>query len=63
MQAASKPPYFLSAKSPQDLRMLMLANNRKRGKRFHYFDMSFAQGKWWCWFEIDETERLDNVPK
>ena len=63
MTPITKPPYFLSAKSPQQLRLLMLANNKKHSRKFHYFDFTFAQGKWWCWFEIDETERLTNGSK
>lgn len=54
----NKPPMFLSAKSPLDLRMLMMANNIKHRRKFHYFDISFAKGKWYCWFELDEIERI-----
>lgn len=55
----TKPPFFLRAKTPEDLRKLMLLNNRRHSRKFHYFDFQFVKGSWYCWFEIDETERLD----
>lgn len=56
------PPASLEAKSKDQLRLLMLQNNSKHGKKFHYFDFSYAQGKWHCWYEISETElRQDEI--
>lgn len=37
----------------------MLAVNAKYKKQFHYFDFSFAQGKWHCWYEIATSELID----
>ena len=50
------PPAHLEAKTPEELRMVMLANNKRHKKQFHYFDFSFAQGKWHCWYEISTQE-------
>jgi len=58
LELANQPPASLEAKTKADLRILMLLNNRKHNKRFHYFDFSFAKGKWHCWFEISETDRV-----
>jgi hypothetical protein len=52
------PPAHLEANTPEELRMLMLANNAKYKRSFHYFDFSFANKKWHCWFEIAERDRL-----
>lgn len=55
------PPAHLVASSPEELRLLMIANNMKHGKKFHYFDFQFAKGKWYCWFEIKLTDTIDMV--
>ena len=60
MEGVNLPPASLEAKTKDELRQLMILNNRKHGKRFHYFDFTFAKGSWHCWFEITETERLMN---
>jgi hypothetical protein len=52
------PPAHLEAKTPEELRVLMMANNAKHKKQFHYFDFSFAQGKWHCWFEISSQDLI-----
>jgi len=51
-----QPPASLEAKTKQELRAIIRANNRRHGFRFHYFDFSYAQGKWHCWFEVSEAE-------
>lgn len=55
----SAPPASLEAKTKQELRALMIANNNRHGKRFHYFDFSYAQGMWHCWYELSP---LDEKP-
>lgn len=44
-------------KTANELRQLMLVNNSRQGKRFHYFDFTYVpkQG-WFCWFEIDTRD-------
>jgi hypothetical protein len=59
---ANYPPAHLEAKTPEELRMVMLANNARHKKQFHYFDFSFAQGKWHCWYEIS-TQALVGIVK
>jgi len=58
LELANQPPSSLESKTKAGLRALMIANNRRHSKRFHYFDFSYSQGKWHCWYEISETERL-----
>jgi hypothetical protein len=53
------PPSHLVADSPEDLRILMIATNMKHGKKFHYFDFQFVRGKWYCWYEIAEKNKLE----
>ena len=50
------PPSSLEAKSKKALHALMVANNTRHGKKFRYFDFSYAQGKWHCWYEISEKD-------
>ena len=50
------PPASLEAKTKGELRRLMVANNLRHGKEFIYFDFSFAQGKWHCWFRISQQD-------
>lgn len=60
MEDQNLPPAALGpAKDPMMLRKLMIANNIRYGRRFHYFDFTFVpkQG-WFCWFELKETDRL-----
>lgn len=52
------PPAHLVADTPEDLRKLMFLNNKRHNKMFHYFDFSFAKGKWYCWFEVSEKDRV-----
>lgn len=52
-------PYYLEARTKEELYLLMLANNAKHKIKFHYFDFTFAQGKWTCWFEIRLTDKLE----
>lgn len=56
MDNKNNPPFFISAESPEKLRFMMLANNRRHARRFHYFDIQFASGKWYAWFEIAQKD-------
>jgi hypothetical protein len=52
-------PNFLTAGTPQGLRRKMLLNNLKNAKQFNYFDIQFANGKWFVWYF--ERENIDNL--
>ncbi len=58
----SKPLKHLKAPTPERLRLLMLANNNKYSKEFHYFDVQWviADKMWYCWFELSLS---DEFPK
>lgn len=58
-------PNFITAQSPMGLRRLMLSNNVKNGKEYVYFDIQFANGKWFAWYlEVeDENSELVEKPK
>lgn len=45
-------PNFIRARSPQRLRVLMLQNNVRKSRKFVY-DIQFAQGFWWAWYDED----------
>lgn len=58
MEDYNQPPAALGpAKTPEDLRKLMIANNVRHRKRFHYFNMVEGKKGWYCWFEIKENDR------
>lgn len=50
-------PYFIKAKSPERLSLLMLQNNIENGTTFKYFDISFVKGYWFAWYyrELEES--------
>jgi hypothetical protein len=52
-------PNYISASSPKGLRRLMLLNNLKNGKQYNYFDLQFANGKWFVWYY--ESEKIDEL--
>lgn len=56
-------PNYLSARSPQALRRLMLAMNMKMGGEVKYFDIQFVQGKWFAWFFLDIEDDLKTHKK
>jgi len=59
MEIYNQPPAALGpAKDHEELRVLMLANNSRHGKRFHYFDFHVFKGKLWCMFEISEKDKV-----
>lgn len=43
-------PQYVSARSPQGLRRVMLMNNARTGYFYNYFDIQFAEGKWYAWY-------------
>jgi len=54
---ANHPPSYIEADSKDELRLVMLANNRRHNRRFSYFDIQFAEGKWVAWFEISIQDK------
>lgn len=57
MEAQNQPLFFLKAKTPEELHRLMIANNRRFNKRFHYLNPVVFKGSWYVWFEIPEGDR------
>lgn len=53
----NQPLWFLAAKTPEKLHMLMKATNLRFNKRFHYLPPVFAKGQWYTWFEIPEADK------
>ena len=51
-------PNYITARSQQGLRRLMLLKNTKEGKEFHYFDIQRVGSEWVAWFYAD----LSRVP-
>ena len=58
MDNQNQPLWFLATKTPEQLHSLMRATNRRFNKRFHYLNPVFANGKWYVWFEITESDKL-----
>jgi hypothetical protein len=52
----NQPLWFLAAKTPALLHLLMKANNLKFNKQFHYLPPVFARGQWYTWFEIKQSD-------
>jgi hypothetical protein len=52
------PPKHIEAKTPDELRRLMFKINAKYQRNFHFFDFTFANGKWHCWFELSSKEEV-----
>jgi hypothetical protein len=52
-------PLFISAKSPQALAVAMLKNNILHGQEFQYFDIQFANGKWYAWYYINQRNLIE----
>lgn len=64
--SVNHPPAFIVADSHEDLRMVMIANNRRHARRFSYFDIQeMRDGRWIAWFEIPvrdlEGKELENA--
>lgn len=56
-------PLFITAKSAQALAVAMLKNNLKLGQEFHYFDIQFAQGKWFAWYYVNQRSMVEGSLK
>jgi hypothetical protein len=56
-------PAYLEAKTKADLRGLMLRLQLRLKMKIVFYDFSFAQGMWTCWYEIpliaERAEGLD----
>jgi hypothetical protein len=51
-------PSFIKAKTPEKLEELMLVTNMKEGKCYHFRDISFANGFWYCWYDKSQQKRI-----
>jgi hypothetical protein len=49
-------PQFVRAKTAQGLTRAMFENNKRLKAYVRYFDIQFAGGYWYAWFEIDLTK-------
>lgn len=47
-------PNFLSARSPQALRRLMLLTNKRLGA-WHNYQIQFVEGRWYAWYHEEIT--------
>jgi hypothetical protein len=52
-------PNYLVARNARALRVAMLRNNARHGTMFKYFDIQFADGKWYAWFFFRIDVRTD----
>ena len=50
-------PQTIEAKTKQELIKKMTRVNIAYGGKVHYFDFTFANNKWHCWYEIPQNER------
>lgn len=57
MSQVNKIKRFLKAKNPEALEVLMLNNNIATNAYYNY-DIVFANGVWFAWFEQDASELL-----
>jgi len=49
-------PHFISARSPEGLRRLMLRTNVKHGLIFDYYQIIFDGKKWFAWYQLDAVD-------
>lgn len=45
-----KIPNYITAKTPQGLRRVMLMNNVKHVMQFTYHNIQFVNGAWYAWY-------------
>jgi len=57
------PPKYISAKTPEKLRQLMIQLNIMYGRNFRYFDFSHVKGKWGCWFQLSMEDEMQIINK
>lgn len=55
-------PNFLKARTLDELRAIMLANNFRTQKQYLYQDIQFAEGSWYA-FYYDNVEADDKIYK
>lgn len=53
---------FLKAKDPKKLMDLMLENNVKK-RAYHKYDVVYADGFWFAWYEVDINNFLSEKVK
>lgn len=53
-------PAYLEAKDKTELRRLMLSLQFRLKMKIVFYDFSYAQGMWTCWYEIPLTEEMRN---
>jgi hypothetical protein len=64
IQASSNnSPSYLKASSPEDLEMLMLQTNIRERKQYHFRDIQFSNGFWYCWFDKDQSGSIKIIKK
>ena len=54
-------PKYLTASNPKGLQRLMLRQQVKLGYGVNYFDIQFANGKWFAWFIDNDDVNLHNL--
>lgn len=48
------------AKTPNELRVMMIRNNNARGKRYHYLNPVFVKGEgWYSWYELKFENKVE----
>lgn len=46
-------PQSIEASTKDELGKIMLAINLRTNSKVHFFDFTYANGKWHCWYEIN----------
>lgn len=59
MRSSITVPAYLEARSKDELREMMRLVQIKFGMKLHFFDFSFSQNKWVCWYEVSLTQELE----
>lgn len=58
MGAPFTVPMYLTAKTADELMMVMAKNNVKYGTNFKYVDIQFVENKWYAWYYHDNTKLM-----
>jgi len=57
-------PFSIDAPTKKGLTDKMRQINIAYRGKIHFFDFTFAKGKWHCWFEVSDAARMElNVDK
>lgn len=51
-------PVYISAKTPDDLMFEMAKTNRKHGSNLRYFDIVYANDRWFAWYYLENSKLL-----